>query len=202
MKTRDATPRHDWMDARVEPYVDGDLPADERDAFEAILAESPHWQAQVQHAQRIRDALHALPELTCPPQVTDAVLHETRRRANGSASTAWWTRLWRALETDGATGWRPALVGLALVLVVVTSIVVSDGWLDGDRSATPTGYTEAEIEQAEAEAKWALAYVAQVSQKTSTTIERDVLEENVAAPMHRALRPLARTGTDSNNPNR
>lgn len=204
MKTRNSAPRHGWMDAHIEAYVDGDLPADEHAAFEQVLASSPHWQAQVSHARRIHDALHALPELTCPPQVTDAVLNETRRRANGSPRTRWWMRLQQLLDAELHTGWKPALAGLALVLVVVASSLVGDpqSWFDGAGPEAGGQYTQTEIQQAESEAKWALAYVAQVSQQTGTTVEQEVLEENVAAPMRRALRPLASSDTDANNPNR
>lgn len=191
MKMHEASPRHEWMHARVEAYVDGDLPTAECDAFEHLLDASPYWQTQVQHARRIRDALHALPELACPPQVTDAVLGETRRRTHDLPHTNGWTRIQRALSLEGLTGWKPALAGLTLVLVVVASLFS----LDREQVPLTNDYTSSEIEQAEAEAKWALAYVAQVSQQTGSTVEETVFEENVAVPMRRALRPLSNVDT-------
>lgn len=197
MKPRDTSSQDEWMDVRVEAYVDGDLPDAEREAFEHVLADNPHWQAQVHHARRIRDALHEFPNLACPPQVTDAVLSETRRRSNGAQprKDSGWMALWRGLGAELRTGWKPAVVGLTLVLVVVASVLLGNPqrWFAPAEqpAALADRYTQDEIEQAETEAKWALSYVAQVSQKTGSTVEESILEENVAAPMRRALRPLS-----------
>lgn len=197
------------MDARVEAYVDGDLPPPERATFEQVLDESPHWQAQVRHARRIRDELHTFATPSCPPQVTDAVLTETRRRANGASSTdasmGWWTWLWRELDIELQAGWKPALAFATLLLIIVTSSLLTDpqqsAGLVQQQSGGAQHYTSAEIQQAETKAKWAIAYIAQVSQKTGSTVEETVLEENVARPMRRALRPFAKDDIPPNNPN-
>jgi anti-sigma factor RsiW len=189
------------MDDRVEAYVDGDLSADERARFEGILDEQPHWQAQVSHAKRIRDALHRMPQPTCPPQVTDAVMSRARRRSNGQATTAehWWNWIWRELDIEMQTGWKPALAFATLLMIIVTSSLLTDPQSTAGLLDQPTvsqQYSPTEIQRAESQAKWAIAYIAQVGQTTGSTMERAIFEEHMAAPIRRALRPLS----DSNGP--
>lgn len=191
------------MDARVEAYVDGALPADEHDRFEAMLDAHPEWQKQVHYAERIRTELHAFPRASCPPQVTDAVFEHSRRRTNGAPSTEnWWNWVWRELEIEMHTGWKPALAFATLLLVVVTSSLLTDpqnpaGLFDQPVNSSQS-YSAAEVQAAETQAKWAIAYIAKVSQETGSTVENEVLEENLTAPMRRALRPLATADRDSN----
>ena len=64
---------HDWMDARVEAYLDDALPADEKARFEQGLA-AADWNAELFLARQIRDGLRTLPEPECPPHVTEAVM--------------------------------------------------------------------------------------------------------------------------------
>ena len=65
---------HDWMDARVEVYLDEALPAGEQARFEHALAADADWEAELFLARQIRDGLHALPQPVCPPRVTDAAI--------------------------------------------------------------------------------------------------------------------------------
>lgn len=195
MKPHNPSSLDKWMDARVEAYVDGDLPEDQHARFERLLQAHPHWQDQVHYAQRIRAELQALPHEACPPQVTDAVLGHTRQQTNGAAPSGWWNGLWRELDIQVHTGWKPALAFATVLLVVVTSSLLSDpqdaaGLLDQPVAMTHS-YSASEIEAAEAEAKWAIAYIAQVGQTTGSTVERAVFEEHMAAPIRRALRPLS-----------
>ena len=203
MKQHNHSLDHEWMDARVEAYVDGELPADEHDRFEAMLDTHPEWQKQVHYAQRIRTELQALPHASCPPQVTDAVFQHTRQQTNGAAATEnWWNWVWRELDIEMHTGWKPALAFATLLLVVVTSSLLTDpqnpaGLLD-QPVTTSQQYSAAEVQAAETQAKWALAYIAKVGQETGSTVENEVLEDNLTAPMRRALRPLAFADRDSN----
>lgn len=191
------------MDERVEAYVDGDLPADERERFEAMLEAHPEWEKQVQYARRIQTELHTLPHASCPPQVLDAVFERTRQRTNGASATeSWWNWVWRELDIEMHTGWKPALAFAMLLLVVVTSSLLTDlqnpaGLFDQPVTSSQQ-YSAAEIRAAETQAKWAIAYIAKVSQETGSTVENKVLEDNLTAPVRRALRPLAAADRDSN----
>jgi site-specific recombinase len=100
------------------------------------------------------------------------------------------------------TGWKPALAFATLLLVVVTSSLLTDpqnpaGLFDQPVNSSQS-YSAAEVQAAETQAKWAIAYIAKVSQETGSTVENEVLEENLTAPMRRALRPLATADRDSN----
>lgn len=194
------------MDARVEAYIDGDLPDEEHAAFEHMLDEHPRWQEQVRYAQRIRTELRTLPAPSCPPQVTDAVLQETRQRANGGPPASWWARLWNELDIELQIGWKPALAFATVLLIAVVSSLLTPpqntaGLFDAPM-ATSQQYSPAEIEAAKAEAEWAIAYIAQVSQRTGTTVETTVLTDNVADPVRRALRPLSSADRDPTVPQR
>jgi len=203
MKQPNHSIEYAWMDERVEAYVDGDLPADERERFEAMLEAHPEWEKQVQYARRIQTELHTLPHASCPPQVLDAVFERTRQRTNGASATeSWWNWVWRELDIEMHTGWKPALAFAMLLLVVVTSSLLTDpqnpaGLFDQPVTSSQQ-YSAAEIQAAETQAKWAIAYIAKVSQETGSTVENKVLEENLTAPVRRALRPLAAADRDSN----
>lgn len=70
-------PSDKWMDARVEAFVDDDLPPNEHARFESILCTSTHWQEQVDRARAIRDTLRT----QSPPPPPDTLTHTVLRRA-------------------------------------------------------------------------------------------------------------------------
>ena len=67
MKQLDASSRDQWMDARVESYVDGDLSGEEQMQFERILEEDDYWKTQIQQARRIQDTIYPRTDVSRPP---------------------------------------------------------------------------------------------------------------------------------------
>lgn len=186
MKSHNA-PSPEWMDARVEAYIDGDLPREERALFEQQLREDETWAREVQFAQRIQDELHTLPQPACPPQVTQSVLAHTRNTTRPSWAT-FWERAKQELNIEFHLGWRPALISTALIVLVALSVYVTD---PPDASRTlPQTYSAAEIQRAEAQAEWTLAFIARLGQRTESTLRRDVIEPRIEHPVRRALNPI------------
>ena len=186
MKSHNA-PSTEWMDARVEAYIDGDLPREERELFEQTLDADDAWAREVQCAQRIQDELHALPVHACPPQVTQAVMERTRGTAP-STWAAWWERAKRELDIEFHLGWRPALISTALIMLVALSVYVS-GPPDA-ANTLPQTYSAAEIQRAEAQAEWTLAFIARIGQRTESKLRQDVIEPRLEQPVRRALDPI------------
>ncbi|MFQ5572008.1 MAG: anti-sigma factor family protein, partial [Rhodothermales bacterium] len=109
-------PSYDWMDARVETYLDGGLPAEEHEAFEQALADDADWEAELFLARQIRIGLRTLPQPTCPPHVTEAVLAQVR----GEAQVSWKDRFHAWMEQQWTALWQPALAMTFLLLLVVS----------------------------------------------------------------------------------
>ena len=178
MKQLEASSRDEWMDARVEAYVDGDLSGEELTQFERILEEDERWQVQVQQARRIQDALHDLPQPSAPPEVTRSILNQTTRAHRPLP-------LWKDLLQQAVQTWRaliaarrrPAVdyaVGLAFVAVAVFFIIwpLSNGTSPSNGPAQVSSqlqvpvtapYSEADIERARAKTKWTFEYITRVS---------------------------------------
>ena len=195
MKRPNAFSPEEWMDARVEAYVDGDLPDDEAQRFERTMQEHPYWEKQVRRARRIRDSLHEMQLPAAPPSLTHQILEHTSRAPQ---ALPWWkqalqslVQTWRALVSARR---RPAVdytVGLALVAVAVFFIVMPLDRLQAPDGLTRTSsqlntpitapYSEAEVERAETKAKWTLGFVAQVGENTSQTLQQH-LRAALAAP--------------------
>lgn len=174
MKRSDQNPQDAWMDARLEAYLDGDLPAGDANRFEQLLADDEGWQATLHLAARVRDGLHALPRPACPPELTRSVLAEVRRQAAPAPPgrlQAWLDRWW-------ASWLQPSLAMALLVALVVLAA------LPGPRTA---GFAHDDVETALAEAKWTLAYLSQVGRHTGRSVRHDVLENRVVAPVQEAL---------------
>lgn len=208
MNPRNSTrPPDDWMDERVEAYVDGTLPADEAVRFEAALETTPHWKTQVRHATRIRTALHESPTPSCPPECTEAILDQTVRASADATATAghaapdssadarpsWLDRIAAAFDVLAQPAYGTAL---AAVLVAALAWLIADPVLPqfASDTAPPTEsrieapYTDEEVAQAHAEAELVLAYISDASQEASTTAERE---------MERALSPFLDARNDA-----
>lgn len=168
------------MDARLEAFLDGTLPAADREACAAALRADPAWQAELALARRIRQGLHALPVEPCPPAVTAAVLAHARRHA----APPWPERLAAWIDAQAAVLGRPVLAMAVLVLVVVAASLVGR---PQPAPQTLAAASEAEVEQALAEVRWTLAYLSEVGRQTGRSVRRDVLEERVVAPVHEAI---------------
>lgn len=176
---------HDWMDARLEAYLDEALPADEHARFERGLALDADWDAELFLARQIRDGLQTLPEPVCPPQVAEAVMAQVRREAQRNRH-AWIDRLQVWLNQQVAALWQPALAMTVLLLLVISAALV------GRPAPPPTNYAglqieQAEVEQALAEVKRALGYVSEASRQTGRIVRDDVIAERVVGRMQHAL---------------
>ena len=176
----------DWMDARVEAYLDDDLPADERVLFEQGLADTP-WDAELFMARQIRDGLRALPEPMCPPHVAEAVLAQVRREARAS----WLERFHAWMQQQFMVLWQPALAMTVVVMLVVSAALIG-------RPASPEpSYQPAEVEQALAEIKLALGYVSEASRQTGKVVRDDVIAERVVGQMQHALNTRQQPSDDT-----
>lgn len=182
MKPLDASSRDEWMDNRVEAYVDGELSGEERETFEEILSEDEHWQTQVRQAERIQGALDDLPTPSAPPELTRSILDQTSRSPQ---TLPWWKdalqqmiQTWRAIV---AARRRPAVdyaVGMAFVAVALVFIVWPLTQPDSPTSP-PTQvssqldlpvtapYSESDVERARTKAEWTFGYISRISQPAS-----------------------------------
>ena len=176
---------HDWMEARVEAYLDGALPADEQARFEQGLVADADWDTELLLARQIRDGLHTLPEPECPPHVTQAVLAQVRREAR----YAWLERFHAWVQQQFAALWQPALAMTVVVLLVVSASLI------GRPTPPPTTYAEAEItygdaeiQQALAEVKLALGMLSEVSRQTGKVVRDDVIADRVVGNVQNAFK--------------
>ncbi len=167
---------HDWMDARVEAYLDEVLPTDEQARFEHALAADADWEAELFLARQIRDGLHALPQPVCPPRVTDAVLAQVRRQAQVS----WIDRLQGWIEQQWLALWQPALAMAVLLLLVVSATLIG-------RPTQQATYADAEVERAMQEVQWALAYLSEVGRQTGKVVRDEVIAERVVLTVQDAF---------------
>jgi len=181
----------------VEAYLDSELEPAEARRFELRLEQDPALAAELELAERIRHGLHQLPRPRCPEEVSTRVFAEiAAREAEGSARAPWREVLTRWRErvwpSPPAWIWAPALAVL-LALVVGLGFETPPADPAGEPSA-------AEVAQAEAEIKLALAYVDKISTTTGTAVGRDGLGVYVARPFARSIAGVVAQPTTPDTP--
>jgi len=195
MKQPKDSSHHDWMDDRVEAYLDGDLSGDDLARFEQTLEDEPYWRTQVQNAARIQESLHDVSLPSAPPELAREVFAQTSR-AHQPAS--WWREAlqnamhtWRALVSARRNPVVDYGIGIALVAVAVFFIV------NPMQSSSPpsrttsqstsievppsSDYSASEIARAKAKAKWTFGYLSDFSETSS---------QDVQSHLRRAFAPL------------
>ncbi|PEN12949.1 hypothetical protein CRI94_13195 [Longibacter salinarum] len=210
MRQPDVPSRDDWMDERVEAFVDGDLTGDEYATFTSILEDDTYWQTQVRQAERIRERLHELPEKPCPSDVTHAIFERTSRAHASHVALPWWKDLlrqamqaWRALMTahrrpvvDYAVG--VALVGIAVFFIVnpledpanqgPTATNVSSTFNTAAPIQAP--YSEADVQRATQRAYRAFDYISNAGKRASSVVHDE---------MQQAASPASQSGASASS---
>ncbi|MGB0650729.1 MAG: hypothetical protein ACPGQT_07435 [Rhodothermales bacterium] len=173
-----------WADDRLEAWLAGELRQSEADRFEHIL-EDDAWLAREVDQARAMDVIFS--ELKdsaalerCPDIVTTHVVAHARRE---------WLlqlplRVHEGFRRMASAGLRPALA-VALLFVVV----ISATWMarSPSGSANLTAGQTAEVTQALADVKMALAVLANAGQTTGTAVGADVIGPYVVRPMARGM---------------
>jgi anti-sigma factor (TIGR02949 family) len=160
----DNTPGHDcdWCDERLEPWLDGDLPADEASALEGHVAECRHCTRQISLARRIRSELRDLEQPACPEGVASALAGHTRPRR---------LRLAPAL----AAGLMAGAVGLGIV------------WQMTGTTETVEPPSRVELAEARADLGVALGYISAAGRVAGRDVGNVLAGEGLMRPIQRGL---------------
>lgn len=172
-----------WVIGSIDLYIDGDLGGDEAAAVERHLQTCPDCGREFAVARTVLDEVRALPGLDCPDPVIDRLSEHIRSDASADAidrARRWSVKRWFAVRPFGVP--RPALAGLFVVVVVVSSLIISRS----RQSVEPI--SPAQVAEAEAAVKWTFAYVNEVSRRSGIAVRTEVFNAGIVRPTERALR--------------
>ncbi len=150
----------------LEPYVDGDLSPAEAARLRFHLESCPACAAELALARRIQRELRSLPQLDCPPEIVDRVRRQGaevvpfRRRRTGLPI-------------------RIAAAAALLALSLGGGALFIRSQQQRERAA--------EVAQATAQARYALALLGRVSRRTGLDVRDEVLARRVVLPAARSL---------------
>jgi len=161
--------RCEWTLDRIEPYLDGDLDAAERAAFETHCAGCATCAREVSLAIRIRRELRSLPVFDAP---VDVIERSSREIATASLNVV----PLRAARLRR----RLVLPALAAAIIAVAAAL----WFASERRQYE-GYSMEEIQRARAELALAFGYVDRYS---DGVVREEVIEKRVVPRIERAIR--------------
>ena len=69
-------------------YLDAELPAEEAEAFESMLADDPAARSELEDLRKVMQLVSSLPEVEAPPDFVDKVARRVRRRQLFSPDSA------------------------------------------------------------------------------------------------------------------
>lgn len=210
----------------LEPFVDGEVSAEEQALVQAHVERCPTCARELSIARRIQTELRALPQPELPPhlakdllgidpaQARPRELGSTHRGRSGAGSLRKFPRPGsgrdfeapargdrapsaRRSSSAASQPWRWAAVGgLAAVLVAALLVLWTAPFDSSPQVVDQPTPSAAEIAQAEAEARYALAQVAAVSRRAGLELRDDVLAPHLVQPMTRNLTDSLRTVPD------
>ncbi len=155
----------------IESLIDGELGATETAAVEAHLESCADCAAERRHSEEIRAQLRALPMLDLPETLLSEVERATRNDAPSVSGRFVTGGLFRH-------GPKIAVAVAAAVLLLVVSL-----W---NRAPQPT-VSQMEAERAAAEARLALAYVADMTRRAERVARARVIEDDAVATTIRSV---------------
>lgn len=178
MRQPERDPMWEWADERMDAFVDGELSPEEMAQFEEVLAVDADVEDGILLARRVRVGLRALPQPALRPDVSRFVLEQARADIRASR----YGRLRRFVEREWTSLLRPALTMATLLIIVASATLIGR-----PRAQPQESISQAEVERALDDARWALGFISHVSRETGSSVRSDVLEEHVVRPFRTAL---------------
>lgn len=161
MSDRERKADCDWFDERLEPWLDGELQAEEAQAVERHVADCARCRREVDLAQRITNGLRSLKAPGCPNLVVETPGRERDGRRH---------RLVPALAAGLMAG--------ALALGVVWQM---------NRTTGPEEPSRAELAEARADLELALGYVAAAGRAAGRDVGGVLADDGVLRPIRSGL---------------
>lgn len=166
-----------WVQDRVEAYVDGELQDQALDAVNRHLYDCPVCAGELALARQILNSLHRLPLPAVPSRLAAAVFE--RIVAERLSRRRRWTRL-RYPTVLAAAAVILMIVGLRLWEKIETRLSIAV--TPPVREVNPE-----ELKLAENQAKLAFAYISVVSHQTGLTIRDEIIGKRVAGSVEKSL---------------
>lgn len=167
------TERCDWAESNIEPYVDGALDDEKSAAMAAHLDACARCRSELDMAVAIKSGLAAIPPEVCPDRVTRRVFEKVEGAAGSPARTPNGRRMGLIKPI-----WRPVAVAAAAAAIIV--VILSAPF------EPQVTHSEAEIERALQEAKYAIAVLSDAGRRAGAQVATDV-ETTVLEPMRKVL---------------
>ncbi|HYV65236.1 MAG TPA: zf-HC2 domain-containing protein [Myxococcales bacterium] len=157
----------------LEAAVDGTLRPRREAELQMHLRACPACSVELATARRVQAGLRELPRWTCPPAVVDEVLRRTRADSEPSRR---WLPAWASLAW-----WRPVLAAASVAALALAIALLGRQPAPGPQ----------DLVRAEQEARWALALVAELTQRAAMTsvgeVVGGVIGEQAIAPVTDAV---------------
>lgn len=166
------------IQALIEVYLDNELMPELVSQMEAHLKQCAACAEELQLAHNVRNTLRTLPAQYCPDRVKQTVLDQDC----GARKAISWGRIQSWLTPRPGFRWRPAIAAALVAALVVLTLLMTR-----PQQPLPASVSLEELARAEIEAKWTLAYVGEIGQRTGITIRDDVIGTRVVAPMRQAI---------------
>lgn len=167
------------MESRIDRYIDGELSAKEAEALETEAAFDAGLRLKLARARIVKDSLAGIPSYECPPDVEDAILKSVAtHRASDRGPVD-------RMSGDRGLGHLhrrlvPAL-GVFLLIAGLALFVMP-------RIGTPSeSYTNAEVQQALQEVRYALGIVGHAGATTAGSVRDEVFENNTLETLRIAV---------------
>ena len=174
-----------WTRERIDRFLDADLDGRDLVTFQGHVDVCSGCRRELARAETVLRELHALPDLHCPDEVVECALAAAEagpatREPAERRSPAWWP----------FPVFRPALAG-ALVLGLALSAL----WV---ANRPRSDFTPADVANAEAELKMTLAYLDDISRRSSMTAMDKAFQTGTVGPLRRAVGTAFEPGSPAN----
>ena len=169
-----------WIRERIDSFIDGELTTAEQSILESHTKGCFACRHELELATNVLSEIRSLPKKKFSDALTARVFEQIEDASGGKERprrpAGWFGGLWRSGTL------RPALVGVFVLLVVVSTIVI-DRFNPPDDRVSPE-----ELAEAEAALKWTFTYLNDVNRRTGIVVRDDVIETRIVRPVQRAMR--------------
>jgi hypothetical protein len=173
----------------IEKFLNHDITRQERQNFRKHIRNCPDCRTEFGRWQKIEKELSGFPQQKCPDEVLDKIYSNTIGLKQKSVHRI------RFRIFASHTGWKWAGAAVALGLILLLTIIHPIG----DRNKIEEiSYSQEEVLKAREQAKWSLAYVAQMIQKSDKTAIDNALMIELPQTVRKAVKntvPILKGGS-------